>query len=241
MSRRGRRGRRGSFVAVRRNRVTSQPVSTDPRIPLSPSTATTTNNSYGLFCSPAPALSNTPFLRYSQAADVYSFGVIIAELITKEEAYSDLKKKISPMELAYQVAHEGRRPEIQSGLIPQSYIDLLQQCWLDKPTDRPSFRRILETLHDTTQDFLPPPKLSASSGAPATPSSSFLQSGVAKQESQSGGGGGPKIDASREVAESPFGKALASSLESMSEHSVQIQSVGSASGSGAMRMTEGER
>jgi hypothetical protein len=48
------------------------------------------------------------------------------------------------MELAYKVAHEGLRPDIPTSLIPASYAKLLQDCWLDKPTDRPSFRRILE-------------------------------------------------------------------------------------------------
>ena len=61
---------------------------------------------------------------YDQRADVYSFAIILWELITLSEPY----KGRDPLEIAFAVADEGLRPKIPF-VCPEEYSKLMQDCW----------------------------------------------------------------------------------------------------------------
>jgi serine/threonine protein kinase len=79
---------------------------------------------------------------YTNKVDVYSFGIMLWQLFTRDEPYPGRE---AGMDLAMEVAFEGLRPVVPS-FCPQEYSDLMKQCWADKPDDRPDFGQIQERL-----------------------------------------------------------------------------------------------
>ena len=73
--------------------------------------------------------------------DVYSFAIILWELITRQEPYGGQKG----VQIAYAAAEQGLRPEIPD-YAPADYAELMQRCWAPNPDDRPEFNSILKTL-----------------------------------------------------------------------------------------------
>ncbi len=82
--------------------------------------------------------------KYSAAADVYSFAVIVWEMLTGRDACGSMK----PRELADAVAHQGYRPPLPpaQGWIEQPLLSLLCSAWEGAPEGRPTFRALLHSL-----------------------------------------------------------------------------------------------
>lgn len=85
------------------------------------------------------ALRNDPT---DESADVYSFAVILWELITLKYPWEELS---SPVQIVVQVAFLHRRPKLPTWL-PSKAVQLLQRCWHKDPGERPAFPEILEQL-----------------------------------------------------------------------------------------------
>lgn len=81
------------------------------------------------------------------ASDVYSFGVILWELVARKQFFSE----ISFMTVLESKVIAGERPEIPHSC-PQAYRKLIQVCWANNPTKRPSFSEIVTTLEDIIRD-----------------------------------------------------------------------------------------
>ncbi|PRP89670.1 putative leucine-rich repeat receptor-like protein kinase [Planoprotostelium fungivorum] len=83
---------------------------------------------------------------YSQATDVFSFGVTVWEILTEQDPWTNL----SPMEAALKVITNGERLEIPDGIEP--WLDrLIRDCWEEVPSQRPLFPRICERIANTTK------------------------------------------------------------------------------------------
>ncbi|GBG24021.1 Protein kinase, putative [Hondaea fermentalgiana] len=78
---------------------------------------------------------------YNNKADVFSYAIILWELITREEPYSGLPG----LEVAIKVANEGLRPRIPK-FCPEPIAALIEECWQHDSELRPSFGEILERL-----------------------------------------------------------------------------------------------
>ena len=79
----------------------------------------------------------------SEKSDVYSYGIIMWELLTGEEPQQDLK----PLKMAHLVAHAGYRPPIPASTTPR-WRNLITTCWAESPDARPTFRQIIASLKD---------------------------------------------------------------------------------------------
>ncbi|KAK3020103.1 hypothetical protein RJ639_003727 [Escallonia herrerae] len=74
-------------------------------------------------------------------SNVYSFGMVVWEMVTGEAAYS----AFSPVQAAVGIAACGLRPDIPKEC-PQILRSLMMKCWNNSPSERPQFAEILSIL-----------------------------------------------------------------------------------------------
>ncbi|XP_059086639.1 mitogen-activated protein kinase kinase kinase 9-like isoform X3 [Tigriopus californicus] len=108
------------------------------------SSNTTRMSAAGTYAWMAPeVIKNSTF---SRASDVWSYGVMLWELLTGETPY----KGIDDLAIAYGVAVNKLNLHIPS-TCPPEWRDLLEACWKYETYERPSFQGILKLLDDITQ------------------------------------------------------------------------------------------
>ena len=86
---------------------------------------------------------------YNEKVDVYSFAIVIWELLTRKIPYEDveeLKQFEDPHEaIAFAVAEHEMRPEIPEWC-PEPLGTLMEHCWSDDNYSRPDFNGIVKYL-----------------------------------------------------------------------------------------------
>ncbi|XP_046802400.1 uncharacterized protein LOC111674966 isoform X1 [Lucilia cuprina] len=104
---------------------------------------------------------------YSKSSDVWSYGVLLWELITGETPY----KGFDSLSVAYGVAVNTLTLPIPK-TCPEAWGKLMKSCWASDPHNRPGFKDILSNLEDI-----------ARSGFTSTPQESFhtMQDGWKKE------------------------------------------------------------
>ncbi|KAF0910702.1 hypothetical protein E2562_004694 [Oryza meyeriana var. granulata] len=84
---------------------------------------------------------------YDHKADVFSFGILMWELLTGKIPYEYL----TPLQAAVGVVQKGLRPTIPKNAHAK-LSELLQKCWQQDPAERPDFSEILETLQRIAEE-----------------------------------------------------------------------------------------
>ncbi|KAL9393858.1 hypothetical protein Peur_013143 [Populus x canadensis] len=84
---------------------------------------------------------------YDYKADVFSFGIVMWELLTGELPYSYL----TPLQAAVGVVQKGLRPTIPKHTYPK-LAELLERCWQRDPTQRPNFSQIIDILQQIAKE-----------------------------------------------------------------------------------------
>ncbi|CAK7343378.1 unnamed protein product [Dovyalis caffra] len=87
----------------------------------------------------------------NEKSDIYSFGIILWELATLRQPWSNL----NPAQVVAAVGFKGKRLEIPRDLNPQ-VAALIEACWANEPWKRPSFASIMESLRSLIK--LPAPQ-----------------------------------------------------------------------------------
>lgn len=75
----------------------------------------------------------------TQPADVYSFGIIMQEVVVRGEPYCMLS--LSPDEIIAKIKKPPPliRPSVSKGAAPPEAINIMRQCWAENPEMRPDF------------------------------------------------------------------------------------------------------
>jgi serine/threonine protein kinase len=79
---------------------------------------------------------------YTQAADVYSFGMIMYFVATGKQPFVNYAHD----EFLVLNICNGNRPEINAPEAPQCYIDLMKQCWDSNPDNRPKATDLFDLI-----------------------------------------------------------------------------------------------
>ena len=86
--------------------------------------------------------------QYDYAADIFSFALVMWEIITREKPFQSK----SQIEAAAAVAIEGKRPPFPDDT-PTAIKVLIESCWAVKPSDRMKVEDIINCLGTLTSDM----------------------------------------------------------------------------------------
>ena len=91
----------------------------------------------GTACWLAPEVINSG--QSSMGSDVYSYGIILWEIMTRKEVYAGLTAE----QIIAKVANSDLRPTLTPNL---PLRDVMASCWAHSAQARPSFSEIVQTL-----------------------------------------------------------------------------------------------
>ncbi|XP_031476625.1 serine/threonine-protein kinase STY13-like isoform X1 [Nymphaea colorata] len=86
---------------------------------------------------------------YNQKVDVYSFGIVLWELITGSLPFHNM----TAVQAAFAVVNKGVRPAIPPDCLPV-LAEIMTRCWDVNPDVRPPFAEVVKMLENAEQEIL---------------------------------------------------------------------------------------
>ncbi|KAH0794427.1 TKL family protein kinase [Histomonas meleagridis] len=94
----------------------------------------------------APEVLNSQ--RYDEKSDVYSYGIVLWEMLTGDVPYRGLRD----IQVAMTVINQNNRPKIPKNC-PHNLAKFIRICWHTDPDKRPDFKTIVRALESCTITF----------------------------------------------------------------------------------------
>ncbi|EDO36204.1 predicted protein, partial [Nematostella vectensis] len=82
----------------------------------------------------------------SQPGDVYSFGVILSEIVTRCEPFETLRATTSILRRIMSTEFPPLRPTLNADDCDPTITKFIKQCWSEEPSARPTFRDIKKSM-----------------------------------------------------------------------------------------------
>lgn len=101
----------------------------------------------------APEILANSEAEYNQSIDVYAFGIIMWEVLTENEPFSEYDERFadSPTVVFEEAVVEGLRPTIPA-TCPPLYAELMSRAWQHRSKARPSFTELSNALGSPALD-----------------------------------------------------------------------------------------
>ncbi|TNN18121.1 Retinal guanylyl cyclase 1 [Schistosoma japonicum] len=87
----------------------------------------------------------------SPKGDVYSFSIIMQEIITRDEPYGMLGLNASEILSKVRKPPPLCRPKVSQSEAPPAYLEFMKRAWAESPVMRPSFEEIYQQLRQLNQ------------------------------------------------------------------------------------------
>ena len=87
--------------------------------------------------------------KYTEKVDMYSYGVVVSEMVTGEKPYAGLNQ----MQIAFATVYQGQRPSLPDS-IPKQLKGLIKACWDSVPAKRPSWEKVLDSLSQMQESLV---------------------------------------------------------------------------------------
>ncbi|CAD1468784.1 unnamed protein product, partial [Heterotrigona itama] len=101
-------------------------------------------------------LTVTPGSAATQKGDVYSFAIILEEIVIRGGPYESVKLFMTSQEIVGRVAASETppfRPEVTPKDCPPDILSLMEKCWNEIPEERPTFHAIRETIRSIMKGY----------------------------------------------------------------------------------------
>ncbi|XP_023309722.1 atrial natriuretic peptide receptor 1 [Anoplophora glabripennis] len=102
---------------------------------------------------PLTVIPGTPA---TQKGDVYSFGIILEEIIVRGGPYEAARQFLEAHEIIARVAARENppfRPAVTLRDCPEELVELMEKCWNDNPEERPPFESIRLSLRNIMKGY----------------------------------------------------------------------------------------
>ncbi|KAG1326834.1 putative Serine/threonine-protein kinase STY13, partial [Cocos nucifera] len=86
---------------------------------------------------------------YNQKVDVYSFGIVLWELITGMLPFQNM----TAVQAAFAVVNKGVRPIIPQDCLP-ALAEIMTRCWDANPDVRPTFAEVVRMLESAEMEVV---------------------------------------------------------------------------------------
>lgn len=91
--------------------------------------------------------------KYSEASDVYAFGILVYEMLSLNTAFSVEFRSLTLDEFLDNIKNKKDFRPLLTPDIPEIYQNLIQACWDYSPEKRPTFKQIVDDLQ-TNDSFI---------------------------------------------------------------------------------------